>query len=344
MTRLSVVVPTYNRGPRLADAITGLFRCSIDGLAPVEIVVVDDGSVPPAESVLRGVRPPTEFSVSALRQENRGPASARNAGFRSSSGDIVLFMDDDIQASPELLVRHVEAHTRHARAVVFGPSLWPSLGTRLGVAQVLRGIGAEAGDSRPQYGTAPFVASGHLSVERASFEGSAGVYRDDLATPGAEELELTFRLRAMGLQLVFAAWIEAVHDCAVSLEALCEQQYKHGLGYAEVALKRPEVLELEAVSQVIRANTSLLDGSPLLRLNRLLKRLAVAGVPRGFATRLGSRLETTFPRWEGLSLLYHHLIALHFIAGVIEGTRRFAPTRTEIPPDAEGGLSVQPRA
>lgn len=54
-----------------------------------EIIVVDDGSTDDTPRILKG------FRVTGLRQENRGPAAARNHGARKAAGGIILFTDSD---------------------------------------------------------------------------------------------------------------------------------------------------------------------------------------------------------------------------------------------------------
>src|SRR2546427_3259324 len=103
--KVSVVIPTFNRGCPLQETVKYLLANKPDGFDALEIIVVDDGSVVPAREVIE----PSAFDILEhqslfwLRQKNAGPASARNTGFRNASGDIVLFLDDDILAPPDLI-------------------------------------------------------------------------------------------------------------------------------------------------------------------------------------------------------------------------------------------------
>lgn len=85
---ISVVIPTYNHGMYLADAVQSALDQAIDG---VEVVVVDDGSTDDSEAVASrfGSR------VHYLRQENHGLPAARNTGIRASRGQFVAFLDAD---------------------------------------------------------------------------------------------------------------------------------------------------------------------------------------------------------------------------------------------------------
>ncbi|WP_133917782.1 glycosyltransferase family 2 protein [Streptomyces sp. NBC_00582] len=93
----SVVIPTIGR-PCLADCLRAL--AAADGPRPEEVVVVDDrpepgGPLPlAAAGTLRG-------RVRTLRTGGRGPAAARNAGWRTVGTPWTVFLDDDVQVLPD---------------------------------------------------------------------------------------------------------------------------------------------------------------------------------------------------------------------------------------------------
>jgi glycosyltransferase involved in cell wall biosynthesis len=86
---ISVVVPTHDRPTGLVRLLDGLRRQSL-GADRFETIVVDDGSR--AAVTVQ----PKELRVRVLRHENsRGPAAARNAGWRAARATTVAFIDDD---------------------------------------------------------------------------------------------------------------------------------------------------------------------------------------------------------------------------------------------------------
>lgn len=93
--RLSVIIPNYNYGQYIQDAIdTALSLQAPD----VEVIVVDDGSTDDSrERIARyGAR------ITAVFQENSGQLQACNAGFAVSTGDAVMFLDSDDVLYPQL--------------------------------------------------------------------------------------------------------------------------------------------------------------------------------------------------------------------------------------------------
>ena len=107
---ISIVVPLLNE----RDSLNALFeqiRVAASGLAvPWEVVFVDDGSTDRSDVVLEEIatRWPERVTVVGLRG-NFGKSAALAAGFRYSTGQIVVTMDADLQDDPGEIPRFVEA-------------------------------------------------------------------------------------------------------------------------------------------------------------------------------------------------------------------------------------------
>ena len=98
----SVIIPTYNRRFYLLDSIKSILNTRNPELL-YEIIIVDDGSDEPLEGLLYETFSDKKGLIRYIRQNNRGPASARNTGLLNARSDYVIFLQDDIEASPELL-------------------------------------------------------------------------------------------------------------------------------------------------------------------------------------------------------------------------------------------------
>lgn len=90
---ISVIIPVYNRVNLLPDTLNSLLNQTVSAF---EIIVVDDGSTDGTAEVAEAFGSP----VKVIRQENRGPAAARNRGFLYSSGEFIHFFDSDDIALP----------------------------------------------------------------------------------------------------------------------------------------------------------------------------------------------------------------------------------------------------
>ena len=104
---LSVVIPALNEADSLPGLIDGI-RANIPGGMTCEVIVVDDGSADDTAEVVRQIAAgdPAVHLISFRR--NFGKAAALGAGFRHSSGDIIISMDGDLQDDPAEIPRFIE--------------------------------------------------------------------------------------------------------------------------------------------------------------------------------------------------------------------------------------------
>ena len=85
---VSVVIPVFNGERFLRDAVQSVLD---QQYAPLEIIIVDDGSTDSTATVARSL-PET---VRYLHQNNQGPAAARNRGIEQARGGLITFADAD---------------------------------------------------------------------------------------------------------------------------------------------------------------------------------------------------------------------------------------------------------
>lgn len=93
---VSVIIPVYNGANFLFQTVEQVLE---QNYQPLEIIVVDDGSVDHTPEVAAQLTDKIRY----FYQHNSGPASARNLGIKQAKGDIIAFLDvDDIWASDKL--------------------------------------------------------------------------------------------------------------------------------------------------------------------------------------------------------------------------------------------------
>jgi len=98
-TLVSIVLPTYNRAARLADALES---CLAQTYPHIEVIVVDDGSTDETPAVVARFAA-RDARVRALRQPNQRLPGALNAGFRASRGDYLTWTSDDNSYLPDAI-------------------------------------------------------------------------------------------------------------------------------------------------------------------------------------------------------------------------------------------------
>lgn len=102
MSRVSFVTPTFNDDPSHLEACINSVMDQTH--ADIEHVIVDDGSVEPQRIASLAAA----ASVPVIHQANAGPAAARNAGVKATTGDIIVLLDADDYVSPTYAAEAVQ--------------------------------------------------------------------------------------------------------------------------------------------------------------------------------------------------------------------------------------------
>jgi len=108
---ISVIIPTYNRGPMLKEAIDSVLTQDYPNF---ELIVVDDGSTDDTLKILRLYGQCLTF----IQQNNRGVSAARNAGISAASGRYIAFLDSDDLWLPQKLTRQVQFFNLRPEALI----------------------------------------------------------------------------------------------------------------------------------------------------------------------------------------------------------------------------------
>jgi GT2 family glycosyltransferase/peptidoglycan/xylan/chitin deacetylase (PgdA/CDA1 family) len=201
--KISAVIASYNRRRALARSLTTLFDQDVPS-NQYEIVVVVDGSFDGTSEMLKSFRPRSELIV--VQQENRGKTAALNRGVNAASGEIVLFLDDDLICDRELISAHRAAH-RHGGPTlvigrtrsVLGPS--PSPAERLMHDDLERYYSRLVAEPLPKWPDNA-CAGPNCSMPRAIFL-EAGGYDEKLFPRRWEDVDLGLRLWEMGIDVRF---------------------------------------------------------------------------------------------------------------------------------------------
>jgi GT2 family glycosyltransferase len=103
--RLSVIIPTHNRPEKLAETVRSLQNQTLAS-ADYEIILVDDGSVPPVRLTQTTDHP----SCTLIRLEGLERSAAGNAGARTARCELLVFVGDDLSQATGFLEAHWQAH------------------------------------------------------------------------------------------------------------------------------------------------------------------------------------------------------------------------------------------
>ncbi len=120
--RVSVIIPTYRRRDHLQKVLGQL---ALQTRQPSEVIVVDASPAAdrPGEKAISGYPPWLRYVVVP---ESGNISKQRNAGLQRSAGDIVLFLDDDVEFGPDLIAAYLDAFWETHAAGINGVVLLPN--------------------------------------------------------------------------------------------------------------------------------------------------------------------------------------------------------------------------
>ncbi len=286
--------------------------CSLVAPWPIELIVVVDGSVDGSAEAAESITMP--FPTVVIWQENKGSAAARNRGAAEARGKYILFLDDDMQVAPDLLVHHDRLLGAGADAVVGHIPVHPDSPRSLltdGVERWAEHRHRRLVRSDGQLRLSDLI-TGQLSVRTDVFEASGG-FDEDLnrgGTFGAEDTDFLYRLLQSGARVRYAPHAIAHQLYVVRPRRNLQQWRQAGRADAMLARKHPEL-----VSQLVTSHGGrTLLGRALRALAPIVPETMVESAARLVVDRASSGARDWPTRWA-----FTRMRDAHYWRGVREG-------------------------
>ncbi|MBL8240569.1 MAG: glycosyltransferase family 2 protein [Bryobacterales bacterium] len=199
-TTVSVIVPVHNGEAELARCLEALRKSTV---APLEVLVVDDGSTDRSREVAEAL------GARVLTTGRKGgPARARNAGARQASGDVLFFLDADVVAQTDAVGRVVAAFdsSPDVDAVIGSYDDDPAeLDFLSQYKNLMHCFVHQTGQEQ-----ASTFWSGCGAIRREVFLAHSG-FDESYARPAIEDIELGYRLFQAGRRMVLDKDLRVKH-------------------------------------------------------------------------------------------------------------------------------------
>jgi glycosyltransferase involved in cell wall biosynthesis len=243
MTAVSIIIPTHNRRDRIVQTLAAIAEQTYP-LDQIEVVVVADGCQDDTVVHLHTLTCP--FALQVHEQPGSGPAVARNLGAAYASGDLLIFIDDDIEVMPGFVTAHVSAHQPPGQTVAMGhlPMATPAQDSFFtqGIRSWWNGKFFKM--SQPGYRFSyDDLFSGNFSISAILF---AQVDGFDTALWCHEDYELGLRLLEAGAIFVYAANATGIHHDSTDMARVLRRHYAEGKAdvyliqaYPQLAMRLP---------------------------------------------------------------------------------------------------------
>ncbi len=244
---LSVIVPAYNCAPTLRRVLAAIAASDLPR-AQWEVIVADDGSTDGETSM---VAAQMADSVVRVADGPGGPGRARNEGAAVAAGEVLVFIDADVCIAPITLRQFAELFRAN-----------PTLGAAFGSYD----MAPEAPGLVSQYrnllhhhvhstsaGPAVTFWAGCGAMRREAFVAAGGFDAERYRRPQIEDIELGYRLSAMGRAILLVPEIMGTHLKRWTFRGGVVTDFRdRGVPWMQLILERKEVAAAGPLNLAIR--------------------------------------------------------------------------------------------
>jgi len=227
--KVTVVVPAYNCEKTILKTIQGLLHQSTPN---IDIIVVDDGSTDQTPQIIKSID-----RVKYIRQENAGPASARNLGAYTANSEFIFFTDSDCVPEKNWIEKALKPFHEEKVAVVAG-----SYGIINEESLLARCIHKEIlfrhNKLMPKYPKS--FGSYNFGVRKSIFD-LVGGFDVHYRQASGEDNDLSYRILKAGYRIYFEAQAVVYHLHQNSLKHYLKEQFRHGFWRSKIYLEHPHM-------------------------------------------------------------------------------------------------------
>jgi glycosyltransferase involved in cell wall biosynthesis len=201
MPDVSVIIPTRNRAESLRRTLEALAHQTLQP-SNFEVIAAPNDCSDDTAAMVRALATP--YHLRMIESPVAGTALARNSGALIARGNVLVFLDDDIQPQPGFLAAHALCHEQSPNVVAQGHLLPPlDVGTDL-FARRLRDFDLALAAAQAQTGGVSWrhLSGGNVSVPKRLFE-QIGGFDASIGAYGGEDYEFGYRAQRNGAHLVF---------------------------------------------------------------------------------------------------------------------------------------------
>ncbi len=224
---LSVIVCSYNGVRTIRECLEGLRWLEYPNY---EVIVVDDGSTDATAAIAR------EYDVRLISIDQQGLSYARNVGWRSAKGDIVVYIDDDAYPDPHWLDYLAACFERTNHVGIGGPNIPPTNDGFIAdcVAYSPGGpVHVLLTDELAEH-----IPGCNMAFRKSSLEAIGGF--DPQFRSAGDDVDVCWRLQERGWTLGFCPSAVVWHHRRNSIAAYWRQQKGYGKAEALLEAKWPE--------------------------------------------------------------------------------------------------------
>lgn len=227
---ISVIVPAYNAVDTINNCLDTILNqnCSED----YELIVVDDGSIDSTAITVSQYK-----NVKLIKQSNAGPAAARNKGVSEAKGDVILFTDSDCEVSSDWVKEMVRPMRKNSE-IIGVKGIYGTKQKEL-IARFVQLEYEDKYDKMKKEKYIDFIDTYSAGFKKDVFL-AAGGYDSTFPVACAEDIDLSYRLAAMGHRMVFNPRAIVFHRHPNNPKDYLKKKFKFAYWRVRAVRKNPD--------------------------------------------------------------------------------------------------------
>ena len=236
---MSVIIPTCNRALILRRCLEALVAQTLPK-DDFEVIVCDDGSKDDTPNVVAAFA--DRLNLTSLRQENRGPAAARNCAIAAVQGTLLTIINDDSILAADALARHVQLAA--PKTISLGSFRTPAAYKQDFFTALVDSTGwifPFVNMKQPGMQRFDLFITCNLCLPTAAVL-EAGSFDETFPSPAGEDMDLGYRLSKIGYHIYYDPDIVCYHDSYFTPASFVRLRAMRGLEDLRVFNKHRELI------------------------------------------------------------------------------------------------------
>lgn len=236
---VTVIIPTYNGANRIANLLRSLENQTHSDF---DTVVVIDGSSDNTDSLIASLE--LKLRLRIISQKNKGRSGARNAGAAAAQSGLLIFLDDDMEATPDLVQRHLAHQHAHPGSFLTGKQQSNPDFARTDFQQYMSVRSAQwmnnyGNDLVPLSQSNLFFTSANCSLPKEMFDALDGF---DTSLTDAEDFDLAARAIESGFSGFFDTQCLAWHHDFPDMRQYIMRQRDYREAWLKLSHEKPHYI------------------------------------------------------------------------------------------------------
>ena len=245
LLKISVIIPTYKGAHKVVNALKSL---ELQTFQDFETLVVVDGSTDSTKEIVEN----SSFNLSSLKiieKENGGRSKVRNAGAEEAESDLIIFMDDDMRFTPEVIKQHTLHHQNYPNSILAGNQIEDPTVIKNDIQSYKRNLSLkwllkyDKGINKLNSSTL-FLTAANMSIPKELFTRLGGF---DESLTDTEDKMLALKALEKGVDVYFNNDIIAWHDDFITCKSYIKRRREYEKAQTAANLDTPALKFIKLV-------------------------------------------------------------------------------------------------